>query len=512
MSIVALILMALYVTGLSMILLFTFLQLHLAVVSRNSVKNGTATGPHKNPESFPNKKTESFPYKQPEPFPFVTIQLPVYNERYVIERLLNSVTNLNWPANRLEIQILDDSTDDTSLIIGAVCNRINTGNITMKHIRRNDRTGFKAGALQYGLERAEGEFIAIFDADFMPESDFLLKTIPEFDKPGIGLVQTRWGHINRDYSILTKLQALALDAHFTVEQQGRNRSGFFMNFNGTAGVWRKSCILDAGGWHHDTLTEDLDISYRAQLKGWEFRYLGDVVTPAELPVAVSALKTQQYRWTKGAAETARKNLAGVIRSKMTAGRKMHAISHLLSSSVFIWILLVSVVSVPLLWLKYLGYVDPLFFKVASFFIVGLLLWIYFYETSMIADQPDTAKRWKTMLVRFPLFLAVSMALGYHNSIAVISGYAGRKSPFVRTPKFNTVEGDASWKSNIYLVRELGIRTLFEGGLMLLFLFGVISAFLVNDFGLIPFHVLLFAGYGILFSKTIYEANLKPAGT
>lgn len=495
MSILAAIMMMVYVTGLVMILLFTFMQINLAYTYRKSVKNGSLTTP----------------YKKTGTFPFVTVQLPVYNEKYVVERLIRSVAQLDWPAGKLEIQVLDDSNDDTSRIIASMCRKLNDEGINIQHIQRNDRTGFKAGALQYGLERAEGEFIAIFDADFLPPADFLLRTIPGFDKPGTGMVQTRWGHINRDFSILTKLQALALDAHFTIEQQGRNQSGYFINFNGTAGVWRKSCILDAGGWHHDTLTEDLDISYRAQLKGWEFRYLGGVITPAELPVAVSALKTQQYRWTKGAAETARKNLVGVIRSKIPFARKMHAVSHLLGSSVFIWIFLVGIVSVPLLWLKYLGYIDPLFFKLVSVFIIGLLLWIYFYETSMIAGQPDTAKRWKAMLTQFPLFLAVSMGLGFHNSMAVISGYAGRKSPFIRTPKFNNIQADTSWKSNVYMVKELGMSTIIEGALMVFFLFGIISAFLVNDFGLLPFHILLFAGYAILFSKTIYEASLKSAG-
>ncbi|MFW6222357.1 MAG: cellulose synthase family protein, partial [Bacteroidota bacterium] len=237
--------------------------------------------------------------EQPQNVPFVTVQLPVYNEYYVVERLIDAVASLHYPKERLEIQVLDDSTDDTYDIIKRKVKEIQQSEINIKHLYRNDRIGYKAGALQYGLNQAEGEFIAIFDADFVPEPDFLINTLPQFDNEQVGMVQTRWGHINENYSLLTRMQAFGLNAHFKIEQTGRYHGGRFLNFNGTGGVWRKSCIEDAGGWQHDTIAEDLDLSYRAQLKGWKFVYLDHVEAPAELPVVISGLKSQQFRWTKG---------------------------------------------------------------------------------------------------------------------------------------------------------------------------------------------------------------------
>ena len=241
------------------------------------------------------KKENNSPIPPISKFPRITIQLPIFNEKYVVERLIDSVAAIRYPSDKLEIQILDDSTDETVEITAAKVEEYGKKGIDIKHIRRDDRSGFKAGALQYGMEQAKGEFIAVFDADFLPNEDFLEKTIPHFQDNKIGVVQVRWGHVNRGYSTLTKMQAFGLDAHFTIEQSGRNHAGSFINFNGTAGVWRKSCIEDAGGWSADTLTEDLDLSYRAQLKGWKFAFLEGVIAPAELPVIMSAIKSQQYR-------------------------------------------------------------------------------------------------------------------------------------------------------------------------------------------------------------------------
>jgi cellulose synthase/poly-beta-1,6-N-acetylglucosamine synthase-like glycosyltransferase len=520
MSIIASILLFLYLSGLLLILVYTIFQFQLAYHCRRWYREREQAARQSRPENdFKDSiagddgaevyipKTNTCPGNE---CPVVTVQLPVYNERYVIERLLHSVSQLDWPSGKLEIQILDDSSDDTTTIIENMLPRLPDKGHLVSHIRRGERTGFKAGALQYGLGLAAGDFIAIFDADFMPEPDFLKKTIPAFSDPGVGMVQTRWGHINSEFSLLTRLQALALNAHFTVEQAGRNMSGHFMNFNGTAGVWRKSCIMEAGGWQHDTLTEDLDLSYRAQLAGWKFRYLPDVVTPAELPVAVSALKTQQYRWTKGAAETARKNLGSVIAAEMPLQRKLHAISHLLNSSVFIWIFIVAVTSVPLLWLKHTGDIAPSVFNAGSIFLTGLLMWIYFYETSMLPDEPGKSKRWSTMLTGFPMFLALSMGLGLHNSIAALSGYLGVPSDFIRTPKFNVQKSDRNWLNNIYIVRGHSYTTLAEGLLALYFLFGAGSAFYTGDFGLLPFHLLLMTGYGVLFLQAVREVALVPA--
>ncbi len=247
-----------------------------------------------------------FNFKDPAQIPFVTIQLPVYNELYVMERLLDNIALLDYPANKLEIQVLDDSTDESFETTRNHIKRLSDKGLDIKHVTRTDRSGFKAGALKEGLKVAKGEFIAIFDADFLPEPNWLQRTVPYFKDRNIGVVQTRWGHINRDYSLLTKVQAFALDAHFTLEQVGRNSKGHFINFNGTAGLWRKQCIEDAGNWEGDTLTEDLDLSYRAQLKNWKFKYLEDVETPAELPVVISAARSQQFRWNKGGAENFQK--------------------------------------------------------------------------------------------------------------------------------------------------------------------------------------------------------------
>lgn len=251
-----------------------------------------------------NSKT--FDFSNPEEIPLVTIQLPVFNEMYVMDRLLDNIALIDYPKDKLEIQVLDDSTDETVQTTFEHVEKLKQTGLNIQHITRTDRSGFKAGALKEGLEVAKGEFIAIFDADFLPKPNWLKRTIPYFKDKKIGVVQTRWGHINRDYSILTKIQAFALDAHFTLEQVGRSSKGHFINFNGTAGVWRKTCIIDAGNWEGDTLTEDLDLSYRAQLKNWKFKYLEDVETPAELPIIISAARSQQFRWNKGGAENFRK--------------------------------------------------------------------------------------------------------------------------------------------------------------------------------------------------------------
>jgi cellulose synthase/poly-beta-1,6-N-acetylglucosamine synthase-like glycosyltransferase len=268
---------------------------------------------------------ETFNLNNPHEVPYVTIQLPLYNEKYVVERLLNNIATIEYPKDRLEIQVLDDSTDESVLQTKDQIEELRANGLDIIHITRVNRKGFKAGALKEGLKIAKGEFIAIFDADFLPKPNWLLKTIPYFKDEQIGVVQTRWGHINRNYSMLTKVQAFALDFHFILEQVGRNFGNHFINFNGTAGVWRKSCILDAGDWQGDTLTEDLDLSYRAQLKDWKFKYLEDVETPAELPVVISAARSQQFRWNKGAAENFQKLYWRLFTDKtVSAKTKFHS--------------------------------------------------------------------------------------------------------------------------------------------------------------------------------------------
>ncbi|MDH5366924.1 MAG: glycosyltransferase family 2 protein [Cyclobacteriaceae bacterium] len=432
-------------------------------------------------------------------YPMVTIQLPIYNERYVIERLLQSVTAIEYPKDRLEIQILDDSTDDTTKTTANLAEELKLKGFNIHHIRRPNRVGYKAGALQYGLEICSGEFIAIFDADFMPQPDFLMKTIPSFSNENIGMVQTRWGHTNENYSLLTRLQAFGLDAHFSVEQTGRNFANSFINFNGTAGIWRKETIINAGGWSADTLTEDLDLSYRAQMKNWDFVYLENLVSPAELPVIMSAVKSQQYRWNKGAAETARKNLGKVLLSNASLTRKIHAVLHLLNSSVFIFVLLASLLSVPILYIKDYNPEFGTLFILGNIFLLGFFSISFYYWIANKAIRPNNKIYFFKL---FPAFLTVSMGLSFHNTIAVLEGFLGFKTPFIRTPKFNVFSKNDSWKNNVYIKQKVNISTLSEAILSLYFIFGISSAYFLNDWGLFIFHLMLSIGFGFVFYNSV----------
>jgi cellulose synthase/poly-beta-1,6-N-acetylglucosamine synthase-like glycosyltransferase len=430
-----------------------------------------------------------------EKLPQVTIQLPIFNEKYVAQRLVESVCRIEYPKDKLEIQILDDSTDETQSIIDEVVEqKINAG-FDVKVVRRPNRTGFKAGALAYGLEFCKGEFVAIFDADFLPKSNFLLDTLPFFSNDSIGLVQTRWEHLNKDYSLLTKLQAFGLDAHFSIEQSGRNIHNHFINFNGTAGVWRKTTIVDAGGWQSDTLTEDLDLSYRAQLKGWKFKYVENVCSPAELPAAMNALKTQQYRWTKGGAECAVKNLPKVLEQKKLPWQtKMHASFHLLNTFVFVCILLTGILSVPMLVIKNRFPEYDFIFAVASVFSLSFFFLAFFYWVSR-KNQPDGQNAsFVRFMLNFPLFLSIYMGLSLHNAIAVVEGYLGRKTPFVRTPKFNLRNKEDSWSSNQYLRKQVNPITYVEVLLSGYFLLAIVVGYWLGDFGLLPFHIMLAGGF------------------
>ena len=467
-----------YILSLLFIFLFSLGQLHLVwhYNHRNKKHAGSRT---------------------PEAYPMVTVQLPVYNEKYVAERLVDNICALRYP--NLEIQVLDDSTDETTEILKKSIDKWCAAGVDIQLVRRADRKGFKAGALQYGLSSAKGEFIAIFDADFLPPSDFLLKILPEFEED-TGVVQARWGHLNRDYSLLTRLQAFGLDAHFTVEQSGRSAAGSFINFNGTAGVWRKSCILDAGGWSDDTLTEDLDLSYRAQLRGWKFKFMEDTEVPAELPVIMPAIKSQQFRWNKGAAETARKNLAKVLRARIGFSSKVHAFFHLLNSAVFVALLIAAILSVPVLYIKQSHPEwEPLFYT-GAVFLIGFLSIAWFYWTSIKSLNPEKAP--KQFFTYFPLFLVVSMGLSLHNGLAVIEGLIGKKSPFLRTPKFNLSQTGRSWKSNSYISFSFSAKTLLEALLAIYFAGGVIYGIHVGDTGLLLFHLMLCIGFGFVFYQSI----------
>ena len=439
----------------------------------------------------------------PKEIPFVTIQLPIYNEKYVVERLLENIAKIEYPKSKLEIQVLDDSTDDSVADTTERIEALQETGLDIQHIRRENREGFKAGALKEGLKVAKGDFIAIFDADFLPDSDWLKKTVIYFKDEEIGVVQTRWGHINRDYSTLTKIQAFALDAHFTLEQVGRNSKGHFINFNGTAGIWRKECILDAGNWEGDTLTEDLDLSYRAQLKNWKFKYLEDVETPAELPVVISAARSQQFRWNKGGAENFRKSVWSVISAKnISLKTKFHGVMHLLNSSMFLCVFLVSVLSIPTLYIKNIyGHLDWVF-SITSFFIISTIILFICYWFTYKSIQGSGFDHFIDYIKLFFTFFSVALGFSLHNTVAVLEGHMGKRSEFVRTPKFNINSLKDNWKGNKYIAKKLSPNVILEFGLMVYFLFGMYSAIPLNDYGLFPFHFMLFLGFGFVFFKSL----------
>ena len=451
------------------------------------------------------KKKEKHPLldlTKSESVPLITIQLPVFNELYVMERLLKCINQIEYPREKLEVQVLDDSTDESVELTRGLVEDLKIDGLDIVQIRRKNRVGFKAGALKEGLTSAKGEFIAIFDADFLPQSNWLLQTVSQFENEEIGVVQTRWSHINRDYSILTQVQAFALDAHFTLEQVGRNSKGHFMNFNGTAGVWRKTCILDAGNWEGDTLTEDLDLSYRAQLKNWKFKYLEDVETPSELPVVMSSIRSQQFRWNKGGAENFQKMARRVIISKeVKSSSKIHSILHLLNSTMFLNVFFVGVLSIPMLYIKNEWGHLSLYFDLSSFFIVSTIIFFCCYWVLYRYMKGGGLMNFMEYIKIFFTFYTIAMGFSYHNSLAVLEGHRGKRSDFIRTPKFNIKTFKDSWGKNKYTTKKVSKNVIVEGALALYFLFGMYSAFIVGkegDFGLFPFHLMLFIGFGFVF--------------
>ncbi len=430
--------------------------------------------------------------------PMVTIQLPIFNEMYVVERLVDNIIAIDYPREKLEIQILDDSTDETVNISRRKVEQYRKQGYDISLVLRSDRKGYKAGALKEATTHAKGEFIAIFDADFLPEPDFLKRTIPYFQNPNVGVVQTRWTHINQEYSLLTKLQAFQLNVHFTVEQQGRESGEYLLQFNGTAGVWRKSTIDDAGGWEADTLTEDLDLSYRAQLKGWQIMFLEDCTAPAELPAEMNGLKSQQFRWMKGGAETARKMLPTIWKSELSLSRKLHGSLHLLASSVFPFVFVMGVMSVPFLFV-----INPLGIdtKILSIFMISLLSIIMVYFVANVQGVEHEVSRTKKLIkfiFLFPVFLALSMGLSLHNTVAVIQGWLGKQSAFIRTPKFNILDITDKIKSQKYLQTNVSAITIMEGIMTLYFFIAMIFGIYTGNNTLVILHALLGYGYGTIF--------------
>lgn len=452
-------------------------------------------------------ESEKFNFSNPIEIPLVTIQLPIFNEKYVVERLLTTISKLKYPKEKLEIQVLDDSTDDSIFETKKIIDDLSKSGLDIKQITRTNRNGFKAGALKEGLIIAKGEFIAIFDADFVPQEDWLFQTIPYFKDKKIGVIQTRWSHLNRNYSILTKIQAFALDAHFTLEQVGRNSQSHFINFNGTAGVWRKECIIDAGNWESDTLTEDLDLSYRAQLKNWKFKYLENVETPAELPAIISAARSQQFRWNKGGAENFRKMNWRVITSKsIPLKTKIHGLLHLLNSSMFLAIFVMAILSIPMLFIKNSYTHLTFFFDTLIFFIITSLLFFVSYWVTFKKIQGSGFMNFIKYSGLFFTFYTIAMGFSFHNTIAVLEGLLGKRSEFIRTPKFNIEALKDKWKDNIYISKSISKNTIIEGLLVLYFLFGLYSGYTFNDFTLYPFHLMLLFGFGFVFVKSITDTK------
>ena len=379
-----------------------------------------------------NKTTEPpahFPFDE---LPRVTVQLPIFNEQYVVERLLDAVCRLDYPKEKLDIQLLDDSTDETVEVARILVERYAALGNPVVYLHRDNREGYKAGALEAGLKTAKGEFIAIFDADFVPPSDFLMKCIHHFTDPKVGMVQTRWTHINRNYSLLTQVEAILLDGHFVLEHSARSRSGVFFNFNGTAGMWRRCAIDEAGGWEHDTLTEDTDLSYRAQLKGWKFLYLQDVECPAELPVEMTAFKTQQARWAKGLIQVSKKILPKVFASDASRQVKIEAWYHLTANLSYPLMIVLSVLLLPAMVIRFyqgwfqMLYIDlPLFlastFSISSFYLVS--------------QKELFPKSWLRSLLYLPLLMSLGIGLTVTNTIAVLEALAGKQTAFARTPKY-----------------------------------------------------------------------------
>ena len=382
---------------------------------------------------YKNKKNRTTePFEKFSELPRVTIQLPIFNERFVVERLLDAVGRLNYPHDKLDIQVLDDSTDETAHVARALVEQSVSQGLPVTYLHRSNRAGFKAGALAEGLKTAQGEFIAIFDADFVPPEDFLLRTIHHFTDPKVGMVQTRWTHINRNYSFLTEVEAILLDGHFVLEHAGRARSNVFFNFNGTAGLWRRQAIEEAGGWQHDTLTEDTDLSYRAQLQGWKFVYLQDVECPAELPVEMTAFKTQQARWAKGLIQTSKKILPQVLKSEQRFHVKLEAWYHLTANLSYPLMIVLSVLLLPAMIIRFyqgwfqMLYIDlPLFmastFSISSFYLVS--------------QRELFPRRWPRALLYLPFLMALGIGLTVTNTRAVLEALLGRQSAFARTPKY-----------------------------------------------------------------------------
>jgi cellulose synthase/poly-beta-1,6-N-acetylglucosamine synthase-like glycosyltransferase len=459
---------------------------------------------------FKNRKNVPGPLPEMTEWPRVTVQLPIYNERYVIERLVEAIAQFDYPRELLDIQVLDDSTDETQEVARNCVERHQALGVPITYIHRDNREGYKAGALQEGLKSAKGEFVAIFDADFIPPADFLRRTVPYFGDAKLAMVQTRWSYVNRHYSALTEVEAILLDGHFVIEHCSRYRSGLFFNFNGTAGIWRRCAIEDAGGWQHDTLTEDTDLSYRAQIRGWHFLYLPDIDCPSELPVEMNAFKSQQARWAKGLMQTAKKILPQVMRSKVSSQIKAEAFFHLTANISYPLMVFLSIILLPAMIVRfYQGWFQVLIIDL-PLFLASTCSISSFYLAAERALYPKT---WKRTFLFLPFVMAVGIGLSVRNAYAVMEAIFGVKSEFVRTPKYR-VEGNgqqkASWGKQTYR-KSAGWMPFAEVFLGLYFLGTVAYAFQNENYATMPFLLLFVWGYlytGLMSLAQTYLERLR----
>lgn len=437
-----------------------------------------------------NKHAQPVPKATFDKLPVVTIQLPLFNEMYVVDRLVDAVCKIEYPRELLEIQVLDDSTDETQQIAELAVRRHALQGIDIKYIHRTDRTGYKAGALDEGLKVARGKFVAIFDADFIPKPDFLTRTINYFTDDKVALVQARWGHINEDYSLLTKIQAVLLDAHFVLEHGGRNRSGCFFNFNGTAGIWRREAIYDGGGWQHDTLTEDLDLSYRTQLKGWQFVFVHDHVSPAELPVEMNAFKSQQHRWAKGSIQTFLKLMPRILQSDQPFHVKAEAFFHLSANFNYPLMCVLSVLMAPSMVIRYnMGWYEMLLIDIPMFFAATASV-ANFYMVCQRELYPTT---WTERLKYLPFLMSIGIGLAVNNTKAVFEALFRKQSEFVRTPKY-AIEGVSDeWTQKKYH-HSAAVQPMIEVALGVYFTATLFYALSNGIYGTVPFLMLFQVGF------------------
>jgi cellulose synthase/poly-beta-1,6-N-acetylglucosamine synthase-like glycosyltransferase len=436
-----------------------------------------------------NKDRQPKPGPLPDPLPVVTIQLPLYNEMYVADRLIDAVCRIAYPRERLEIQVLDDSTDETASIADLAVRRFAAQGFDIKYFHRTNRVGYKAGALEAGLKVARGEFVAIFDADFIPSADFLLRMVAYFTGDRIAMVQARWGHINQNYSLLTKIQSILLDGHFVLEHGGRNRAGRFFNFNGTAGIWRRAAIDDAGGWQHDTLTEDLDLSYRAQLRGWQFVFVPDLIAPAEVPVEMNAFKSQQHRWAKGSIQTCRKLLPQILRAKVPLSVKAEAFFHLTANFNYPLMVVLSVLMFPSMVIRYnMGWYEMMLIDVPLFFAATFSVCNFY-----MVCQRELHDDWRARIRYLPFLMSIGIGLCINNTRAVFEALFNKQSEFARTPKYR-IEGAADeWIGKKYH-QSVAVQPLIELALGLYFTATVFYALANQIYGTIPFLVLFQVGF------------------